>query len=289
MSGFSAEWLRLREPADAAARNQALTARLIAWRRRHDALSVLDLGSGTGTNFRFLAGALGGKQRWRLLDHDPTLLARAGETLRQWAVRRGMTASDEGETLVLKDNTNHYRLEWLCLDLNEDWEQLAAVPNMRLVTASALIDLVSADWLARLARRCRQWRAALLIVLSYDGSIAWEPTTEDDERVREWINRHQCTDKGFGPALGPDAAPTLADLLERLGYRVDLRPSPWLLAAQDAALQTALLDGWTEAVRQIAPGPDTWLDDWSRHRRDLIERGHSRLSVGHWDLFASLE
>ncbi|QQS54229.1 MAG: hypothetical protein IPM89_15755 [Candidatus Competibacteraceae bacterium] len=289
MSGFSAEWLRLREPADAAARSPALTARLIAWRRRHDALSVLDLGGGTGANFRFLSPALGGKQRWWLLDHDPALLARAGELLCQWAVKRGMTATGEGETLLLEDDANHYRLERLCLDLNEDWEQLAVVPNMRLVTASALIDLVSADWLARLARRCRTWRAAVLIVLSYDGSIVWEPAMEDDERVREWVNRHQCTDKGFGSALGPDAASALVDWLERLDYRVVLRPSPWTLAAQDAVLQTALLDGWTKAVRQIAPETKSWLDAWSRHRRELIERGHSHLSVGHWDLFASLE
>ncbi len=288
MSGFSAEWLRLREPTDAASRNSELTARLIAWRRRHDALSVLDLGSGAGANFRFLAPALGGGQRWRLLDHDPALLTRAGEVLRQWAAKRSMTVADQGETLVLEDDTNHCRLEWLCLDLNEDWERLA-VANAQLVTASALIDLVSADWLERLARRCRKWRATVLIVLSYDGTLAWQPAAEGDERVREWVNRHQRTDKGFGPALGPDAASALADLLERLGYRVDLRPSPWTLAAQDAALQTALLDGWTEAVRQIAPEPKNWLDAWSRHRRDLIERGHSHLTVGHWDLFASLE
>lgn len=288
MSGFSAEWLRLRESADAAARNPALTTRLIAWRRRHDALSVLDLGSGAGANFRVLAPALGGRQNWRLVDHDPALLARANEMLRRWAATRGMTVADQGAALLLEDETRHSRLEWSCLDLNADWERLA-VANVQLVTASALIDLVSADWLERLARRCRKWRAAVLIALSYDGFIVWEPAMEGDERVREWVNRHQRTDKGFGPALGPDAAPVLAARLERLGYRVDVRPSPWMLAARDVALQTALLDGWTEAVRQIAPGPNAWLDDWSGHRRGLIECGHSRLSVGHWDLFASLE
>jgi len=47
MSGFSADWLALREPADAVARNQELTARLIDWRQQHGGLSVLDLGSGT--------------------------------------------------------------------------------------------------------------------------------------------------------------------------------------------------------------------------------------------------
>jgi hypothetical protein len=50
MSGFSADWLALREPVDALARNQELTAQLIAWRRQPGFLSVLDLGSGTGAN-----------------------------------------------------------------------------------------------------------------------------------------------------------------------------------------------------------------------------------------------
>jgi hypothetical protein len=59
MSGFSAEWLALREPVDAASRNPELIAadRLATARARF--LSVLDLGSGTGANFRFLAPLLG--------------------------------------------------------------------------------------------------------------------------------------------------------------------------------------------------------------------------------------
>ncbi|MCB1771612.1 MAG: class I SAM-dependent methyltransferase, partial [Candidatus Competibacteraceae bacterium] len=75
MNGFSATWLALREPVDAASRNRALTNRLIEWRGRMDTLRVLDLASGTGANFRFLAPLLGGEQHWRLVDHDPALLA----------------------------------------------------------------------------------------------------------------------------------------------------------------------------------------------------------------------
>ncbi len=75
MSGFSADWLALREPVDALARNQELTAQLIAWRRQPGFLSVLDLGSGTGANLRFLAPWLSDQQYWRLVDADPILLA----------------------------------------------------------------------------------------------------------------------------------------------------------------------------------------------------------------------
>jgi SAM-dependent methyltransferase len=269
MTGFSADWLALREPMDAASRSPDLTAELLAWRQRLDRLTVLDLACGTGANVRFLAPLLGGEQHWRLVDLDPPLLAYGESLLRQWTAERGMNLA----------------LDWRLLDLRQDWERLD-LPDVNLVTASALLDLVSAEWLERLARRCWEWRAAVFIVLSYDGSIAWEPALAGDERIRVLVNRHQRTDKGFGPALGPDAAPVMAAMLERLGYQVELGLSPWRLEPEQAAMQTALLKGWIKAAKQLDPEANGWLEDWSVHRRCLIERGNSWLYVGHWDLFA---
>jgi hypothetical protein len=272
MNSFSADWLGLREPVDAASRSLELNAELRAWRSGLGRLSVLDLGSGTSANFRYLAPLLGGEQRWWLVDHDPVLLAHGEQLSREWAKQQGFAPT----------------LTWQLLDLVRDWERLD-MPDIDLVTASALIDLVSADWLERFARRCQQWRAGVFVALSYNGRIDWEPALEDDERAREEVNRHQRTDKGFGPALGLDASATLAILLRQLGYWVMLRPSPWLLEPERAALQTALLEGWVEAVRAIAPESSGWLDDWATQRRRLIEQGASRLYVGHWDLFAWLK
>jgi SAM-dependent methyltransferase len=271
MSGFSADWLALREPVDAAARNPELTARLRDWRRSRERgpLTVLDLASGTGANLRFLAPLLGGEQHWRLVDHDPLLLARGEEQCGAWAAEREMNLA----------------LDWQRLDLVDDWARLD-FRGVDLVTASALLDLVSADWLERLAQRCRDARAAVFVVLSYDGSIAWEPALAGDERVREQVNRHQRTDKGFGPALGPDAVATLATLLRNLDYEVIARPSPWRLGPEQRPMQTALLEGWVNAVRQIAPeAQDDWAD-WLARRRRWIKQGASRLWVGHEDLFA---
>ncbi|HRD48136.1 MAG TPA: class I SAM-dependent methyltransferase [Candidatus Contendobacter sp.] len=268
MSGFSAEWLSLREPADSAARNLELTARLLEWRQRRGALTVLDLASGTGANCRFLAPLLGGEQHWRLVDHDLDLLARSKAEMQPWANAAG-----------------HCSLEWLHLDLVRDWERLK-LRGVQLVTASALLDLVSADWLESLARRCGQWRAAVYIVLSYDGDMVWQPALAGDERLREWVNQHQRGNKGFGPALGPDAAAALATLLQQQGYAVRVQPSPWRLEPEQAAMQTALLDGWIEAAREIAPEAAGELANWLMQRRRWIECGQSRLQVGHWDLWA---
>ena len=265
MSGFSADWLALREPADAVARNPELTTRLIDWRRKYGALSVLDLGSGTGANYRFLAPRLGGEQHWRLVDHDPALLAEIG-----WR------CDSPGETA--------------CLDLAGPWQVLEKSP-VDLVTASALLDLVSMDWLERLTRYSQAWQAAVFMVLSYDGTIRWQPALAGDDRVRDAVNRHQRTDKGFGPALGPEAAPTLAALLTDQGYDVVLRPGPWRLGPEHAALQTALLTGWAAAVQEITaePADQDELAVWVDQRQQLISQGNSRLTVGHWDLFATVK
>src|SRR6185503_17285202 len=75
------DWLALREPADAAARDPELAALLAARLSRHpgehDPLVIRDLGCGSGSLGRWLAPQLPGPQTWVLHDRDATLLARA--------------------------------------------------------------------------------------------------------------------------------------------------------------------------------------------------------------------
>jgi hypothetical protein len=273
MGEFSTAWLDLREPVDTASRDLEFCAALLAWRQTQPLLSVLDLGSGTGAHLRYLAPRLGGDQNWWLIDNDPVLLADSAERLRTWLT------------------PPHLNLRWTTrvVDLARDWRQVTAC-NSQLVTASALLDLVSAAWLEPLAQQCWDWQAAVYITLSYDGRIVWEPRLDYDEPVREAINRHQRTDKGFGPALGPDAPATLAILLRQYGYWVRLRPSPWRLDSCHTFLQMTLLTGWIEAIKPFFGGQAlTDLNHWMDCRRELIARGISRLQVGHWDLFASIK
>ena len=116
--------------------------------------------------------------------------------------------------------------------------------------------------------------------------MAWQPALAGDEALREWVNQHQRSDKGFGPALGPDAVAMLATLLQQQGYAIMVRPSPWRLAPEQAAMQTALLDGWVEAAVEIAPEAAGELVNWRTQRRRWIDCGQSHLQVGHWDLWA---
>ncbi len=261
---FSPDWLALREPADHRARAADLLAPLrAAWRAR-GWRRILDLGSGAGSNLRYLAPNLPGAQDWTLLDHDADLLARAA-------------APDPAHSIT--------RLRG---DLAR--EGLAAVAEAQLVTCSALLDLVSAAWLRRLASACRAASCGVLLALSYDGTMRWlpPPAAADDRLLERLVNAHQRRDRQPAPALGPDAAPAAAALLEDAGYRVWLRPSPWRLGPPDAALARELVAGWERAALEMARGPHeaAQVRAWAARRRATIAGGSFRLEVGHQDLLA---
>jgi SAM-dependent methyltransferase len=293
VSDFSDDWLALREPADAAARADDLVATLGRLPPGPgDVLEVLDLGCGSGANLRHLAPLLGGaghaQQRWTCVDHDPALLARLPGRIRAWAEARDLDCAPGGSGLRVR--ADHWRadLAWSRVDLAAEPERLR-LPRGGLVTASALLDLVSRRWLDTLLRRCRAGGCALLLVLSYDGRCSLAPAHPDDAAVIALVNRHQRTDKGFGPALGPDAGATAAHRCGVLGYRVRAAPSDWHIGPDRVGLQRALLTGWREAAGELAPdaaAADAWLDDWLAARLAQVDAGVSELLVGHLDLLA---
>lgn len=249
--GFSADWLALREPADRAARCPRLLAAAARLAAGTQTPVITDLGAGTGSTARALAA--GPAARWRMVDHDPALL------------RLAVAGWPEAEA---------HRL---------DLAQIEALPlkGATLVTASALLDLVSRDWLDGLVARLAALGLPFYAALSYDGVMRWQPEHPADAAIRDAFNRDQRRDKGFGPALGPEAAEVAAVLLRARGYRVELAPSPWRLGPAEAALQGELVDGIAAAAASAgAAGAAEWV---SARRRALRAGG---CEIGHLDLLA---
>ena len=278
MSAFAVGWLRAREPYDHAARSAGLADRFAAALGPQPHL--LDLGCGTGSNVRYLAPRIAGWQHWRCVDNDPALLRAAPDALREWAQERGWRSRLKGDDLVLARPEGEVLVTFASSDLAR-----AGLPDVRGVagvTGSALLDLTSAAWIESLAGACRA--RPLLMTLSFDGRLAFKPAAPDDEEICRRFRAHQCTDKGFGPALGPDAAPPLAGRLAAHGCALAIERSDWRLGPSDRALLEATLEGMVAAVREIAS--DGCLERWAARRRAQLARGDLRLSVGHLDLLA---
>ncbi|MEZ5583446.1 MAG: class I SAM-dependent methyltransferase [Candidatus Competibacteraceae bacterium] len=247
MSGFSSGWLALREPLDAVSRNRLLMESVTRWRCGLESLVIADLGCGTGSNVRYLAPRLGGQQYWLLVDHDPKLLAAASSALTVWAEAIGASLSRQEDALSIEHEDFSCRVRLQAHDLAGELAHLP-LDGVQLVTASALLDLVSEAWLVQLAAQCKQVGAAVLFALTYDGTIRWTPVDPGDETVRQAVNRHQRTDKGFGVALGPRAAQAVEAVFSAQGYQFRSERSDWRIGPDGGLLQKALLDDWTGAV-----------------------------------------
>jgi len=285
VNSFSAQWLDLREPPDAAARAAGLYTGLVeelALRQRRSCVAIVDLGAGTGANLRYAAPRLGGAQEWLLVDSDPLLLGGVEDRMRSWRHAPSITAA--GETLILRGGAQFdCRVQRLALDLATQLPQLP-LPDNVLLTASALLDLVSEEWLRALSRRAAQAAATVWFALTYDGNIDCLPQEPGDAEIRELMNVHQRRDKGFGIALGPQAGAMAEQLFAEQGYRIHSAPSVWQLGPQHAAVQHALVAGWCAAACDIAPHRVAALTGWLVRRRAHIDAARSRLRVGHVDM-----
>ena len=261
MSGFSAQWLALREPYDLAARNGTVLDAVAATFADMPAVTVTDLGCGTGATMRAIASRLPAPQSWRLVDNDHVLLD---------AARIATPAGASATTLAL--------------NLAGAIEQ--AVDGCDLVVTSALLDLVSADWLDRLVGALARRSRPLYAALSYDGVVTLSPETRHDAAVIAAVNRHQRTDKGFGPALGPNAARIAPDRFRRAGFAVLEGRSDWQFGASDCEIQMEILAGWADAAGEIGVDPSI-LVEWLHERRDNVTSGRSQMRVGHIDFFST--
>jgi hypothetical protein len=224
----------------------------------------VDLAAGTGSNVRYLLPRLPDIQHWTLVDQDAALLAQAWRLLTPIAQRAGRSFDVRAG----------------------DLRDLDALPidGAALVTASALLDLVSEEWLRTFAARCRTARVDVLCTLTYDGRIDCTPGDPADELIRSLVNLHQRSDKGFGPALGPEAVRAVVKCFA--GFEVVAADSDWVLGPESHELQRQLVQGWAIAAREISPSDAREVDAWRARRLASITGGFSHLRVGHRDVAA---
>ncbi len=272
-SEFESEWLAAREPADHRARSIELTAELNRWLLdRYDSLppeihcpmQIVDIGTGRGSNALFLVRALQVPQAWLALDQDAALLREARQRV----------------------NVLDVPFETRAVQLSPENMEQHLPPEVSLVTASALIDLVSETWLKALSQAAASRNSAILIALSYAGHFELSPGHPDDELIRTLVNQHQHGDKGTGAALGPEAPIMLKRLLDADGYQVKLAESPWTLGSEDQALARMLMEGWTEAAIEQSPGDRDRLNLWLETRNHQLSEGSLNVVVRHLDLLA---
>jgi hypothetical protein len=255
------DWLALREPADAAARSRELVS-LLRRRIGHlPRLEIHDLGCGTGSMGRWLAPQLPGAQHWVLHDRDDDLLAEAANRRTDGARVRVSVRPGDLTTLTADD--------------------FAAGS---LVTASALLDLLTADDLEAVVGAIAG-RSALL-TLSVAGRVQLTPADPLDADFSAAFNDHQRRTVDGRRLLGPDATAVVVAALRRSGASTEVRSSPWRLGAQHHDLTVQWLLGWLAAACEQRPELADAAAEYARRRQDELAANRLEIVLHHHDVLA---
>ncbi|WAU83959.1 class I SAM-dependent methyltransferase [Streptomyces sp. Qhu-G9] len=264
---YAPEWLQLREGVDASARASELLdplrIRLANLPRRANGFVIHDLGCGTGSMGRWLAPRLDGPQHWVLHDHDPYLLHFA-------AVGSPRSAADGSRVTVETQRGDVGRLT------------ADALAGASLVTASALLDVLTPDEIETLAAACAGAGCPALLTLSVVGRVELTPAHPLDAEIAEAFNDHQRR----GDLLGPEAINAACDAFARHGATVRVHPSAWRLGPDESALTAEWLRGWVGAAVEQRPELAGPAAAYLQERLTACEAGELRAVVHHSDLLA---
>jgi hypothetical protein len=256
----SRDWLALREPADAAARSAELAKRLGRQVGAQRSLVIHDLGAGSGAMGRWLAPRLPGPQHWVVHDRDAELLDRA-------TVDVPGRAADGAAVTV------------------EAWQSditalaPADLAGASVITCSALLDLLTAEELARMLGA--GIGRPMLLALTVVGRVTMVPADPLDAEIASAFDAHQRR----GGRLGPDAVGAAVELLRDAGAEVLVRPSPWRLGAAHGGLIAEWLDGWVAAACEQDPMLDA--DGYRDRRLAQAAAGELAVTVDHADLLVA--
>ena len=215
---------------------------------------------------RWLAPQLPGPQHWVLHDRDPHLLDEAAVDL--------VAAADGAPVTV----------ETRCGDItaltSEDFAGAA------LVTASALLDLLTAAEVERIATACVGAGCPALLTLSVTGQVELTPSDPLDRTIQDAFNDHQRREVAGRHLIGPDAVAATVAAFSGLGVTTVVRPSPWRLGPTDTELLAEWFTGWVDAAVEQRPELTGPVQEYTHRRRSEISGGRLRVVLHHLDLLA---
>ena len=221
------EWLNLRYKIDAASRSSKIESLFLnGLNSQHR--TIVDLGAGTGSNFRYYHEKLPAThQHWYLIDRGHDLLE---ETLIN--LEKGGMKLDhrEGNTIHLSKEEKSYCLELTIADIFSK-EVDPFLKKANIIVSNAFFDLASKPQLQTFFKKINP-QQRFIATINYVG-MSFAPSSGDDLQWIEKYEQHMQRTRPEGQSSGPHCMRHMKEILQNLSINFQHHESHWELMPDD--------------------------------------------------------
>ena len=291
-TNFQEEWLAIRYPFDLAARNKEVEAAFLDYFYGYDELQIIDIGSGTGNNFRYWFSKLPISQSWTFVELNPLLaeisLAKAKKYLEasDWevSISKNQLSASFREGVQKHKKIRIQILETSFLELPFGHQLLG---NPDFLMANAVFDLLTAKMFDRFAEQLIEHKIPLLSTINFVGMRFQNPTKED-ELFTNYYLQHMQRLQTFGRTLGTDCTTHATSFFKKKGQSYTLGESNWIVKKTDEKMLLWTLGYMEEAVPSMLKdkAEEERFMNWLAVKREQVKQQKLELIVYHYDWFS---
>lgn len=279
-------WLDHRYACDAEARNANIEKKFLEFFSEKEAITIMDAGCGTGSNFQYYFEKLPNHQEWVFLDCENSLLEACRTKLHDFAKKNHYQYKEQNGSISIKAGRKQANVRTVGGELAEV-EKHTDLKETDVITANALFDLLSYDQFDHFACKLSAYNVCLMATLNYY-ETSFLPFSEDDGRFVRYFHTHMTRPQKFGAAMGPNCTEEMLDLLTEHQMMIEQEGSQWHLKRYDTTMHHYLLHFFEHAVRDLnlSNTEVKELEEWLENKKKMSHEHKLEIIVDHSDIFA---
>ena len=259
MHKFDNSWLFKREKIDNLSKNKLIIQKINKSLKNLNEINIIDLGTGTGSNFRYLSKKIKyNNQSWTLMDISKSSLKEA------------RTNTQINRKIKIISIKNHDVVKNIyTTDFN----------NYDVVTGSAFLDIMPKKWFKSFHFRNVNTKIVYFSI-NYDGYFNFFPKHNLDNSVVNLFNSDQKSKKVNNlRAVGPDCSLVIDSFFSKTHKTYSLK-SNWTQIT-DKKFQLMFLDFCNKVIDK-----NKNYNEWLQFRKEKIIKNKSKLTVHNKDFLA---
>ncbi len=275
-------WLDERYQCDVNARNKKVEQFCLEHFSSLTKIQIVDVGSGTGSNFINLSEKFNQNQHWTFLEQDKNLILHSLKRIKKEFNQKGFTITQKNDALHLQNLSQEIIIRTVNGSLL-DIDKLIDLNNTNLITASAIFDLFSIEQFKVFSNQAHQKKVSVLSTLNYT-AMHFEPPTASDNKFIGLYNAHMKREQSFGTGMGSDCYANMESYYATNNIATITGDSDWDLGISSKKMHAFLLTFMEDSIAELDNVPRK-LQQWIKEKRELSAQAGLKIIVNHGDTF----